>query len=75
MNALFFDYARYTKSKISMYDDKEDGSECESFIIISTNSLLVYENKHYLQVYLDNCTNKNGNREMVDFWQSWWQSF
>ena len=53
-----------------MYDDKEDGAECKSFIIIATNSLLVYENKHYLQVYLDNCANKNGNTEMVDFWQS-----
>ena len=50
-----------------MYDDKEDGAECKSFIIISTNSLLVYENKHYLQVYLDNCANKNGNTKTVDF--------
>ena len=29
--------------------------ECESFTIISIDSLLVYENKYYLQVYLDNC--------------------
>ena len=32
-----------------------DGAECESFtIIIFIDSLLVYENKHYLKVYLDN---------------------
>ena len=33
----------------------EDDIECESFTVISINSLLVYENKYYLQVYLDNC--------------------
>ena len=32
----------------------EDGVECESFTIASIDSLLVYENKYYLQVYLDN---------------------
>lgn len=67
MNALFFDYARYTKSKISMYDDKEDGAECKSFIIIATNSLLVFENKHYLQVYLDNCVYKIVNMQMAKY--------
>ena len=30
--------------------------ECETFTVISVDSLLVYENKYYLQVYLDNCT-------------------
>ena len=28
--------------------------ECEYFTVISIDSLLVYENKFYLQVYLDN---------------------
>ena len=28
---------------------------CESFTIISTDSLLVYESKHYQQLYLDDC--------------------
>ena len=32
-----------------------DGVEFESFTIIPTDSLLAYENKYYLQVYLDNC--------------------
>ena len=29
----------------------QDGIECESFIIISIDVLLVYEKKNYLQVY------------------------
>ena len=32
--------------------------ECECFIIIAIDSLLVYGNKYYLQVYLDNCAYK-----------------
>ena len=36
----------------------KDCLECESFIIISIDFLLVYENKYYLQAYLDNCTYK-----------------
>ena len=31
------------------------------------DSLLVYENKHYLQVYLDNCVYKIVNRQMADY--------
>ena len=57
---------RYKKTKIRTYDDKvytnfrslnvpEDDIECESFTIISIDSLLIYKNKYYLQVYLDNC--------------------
>ena len=57
---------RYTKTKIRTYVDKvyinfrdlnvlEDWVECQSFTIISTDSLVVYSNKYYLQVYLDNC--------------------
>ena len=45
----------------------EDGVECESFTIISIDSLLVYENKFYLQVYLDSCTYKIVNIEMIDY--------
>ena len=44
-----------------------DGVECESFTIISIDSLLVYENKFYLQVYLDSCTYKIVNIEMICF--------
>ena len=32
----------------------EDDIECGSFTLISIDSLIVYENKYYLQVYLDN---------------------
>ena len=31
----------------------EDGVECESFTVISFDSLLVYDNKYYFQAYLD----------------------
>ena len=31
------------------------------------DSLLVYENKNYLQVYLDNCVYKIVNRQMADY--------
>ena len=55
----------YIKTKIRTYGNRaykncrglnvpEDDIECESFIVISIDSLLVYENKYYLQVYLDN---------------------
>ena len=36
----------------------EDGVECESFTVISINSLLVYDNKYYLQVCLGECVYK-----------------
>ena len=69
---------RYIKTKIRTYGDKvytnfcglnvpEDDIECESFTIISIDSLLVYGKKHYLQVYLDNCAYKIVNRQMTDF--------
>ena len=60
---------RYAKIKIRAYGDKvytkirslnvpEDDTEREFFTVISIDSLLVYENKFYLQVYLDNCVTK-----------------
>ena len=33
----------------------KDDVECEHFTVIFINSLLVYENKHYFQVYLGSC--------------------
>ena len=39
--------------------------ECEYFAVISINSLLVYQNKYYLQVYLDNCPYKIIDQQMV----------
>ena len=40
----------------------EDDIECESFTVISIDSLVVYEDKYYLQVYLGNCTYKIVNK-------------
>ena len=45
----------------------EDDIECDSFTVISIDSLLVYENKYYLQVYLDNFAYKIANKEMTDY--------
>ena len=69
-NALPVYYDRYIKTKIRTYADKvytnfhslnmpDDDIECESFTLISIGSLLVCENKYYLQVYLGNCTETN----------------
>ena len=46
---------------------QENDIECESFTVISIDSLLVYQNKYYLQVYSDNCANKISNKEMTDY--------
>ena len=73
---------RYIKPKIITHGYKiyinfrclnvpKDGVECKSFIIISIYSLLVYENKFYLQEYLDNCTSKTVNKRMIDYLVSW----
>ena len=78
MNVLPVYDNRYIKTKIRIYDDKfytnfhclnvpEDGGECKYFTIISIDSLLVYENKHYLQLYLNNCIYKNLNTQMKYF--------
>ena len=45
----------------------EDGTECESFIIISIDSLFVNENKYYLLVYLVNCAFKNIDKQMIKY--------
>ena len=53
------------KTKIRIYGNKvytnfhdlnvpEDDIECESFTVISVDSLLVYNEKYYVQVFLDN---------------------
>ena len=46
---------------------KEDDIERESFTVISINSLLVYDEKYYVQVYLDNCVYKIVNKQMTDY--------
>ena len=69
---------RCIKIKIRTYSNKvytnfrglnvpEDYIECESFTVISFDSLLVYKNKYYLLVYLDNYAYKIINRWMIDY--------
>ena len=64
LNALPVYDDRYIKNKIKFDNDKihtnfrglneaKDGVECEFFTIISIDYLLVYENRYYLQLYLD----------------------
>ena len=36
----------------------DEDMECESFTVISIDSLVLYDNKYYLQIYLDNCAYK-----------------
>ena len=45
----------------------EDDIECESFIVIFIDSLLVYENQYYLKTYLSNCAYKIVNKQMTDY--------
>ena len=48
----------------------EDYEECESFTVIYIYSLLFYENKYYLQEYLDNCAHKISNKQMPDYFKT-----
>ena len=77
LNALPVYDDRYIKAKIRTCGNKvytnfrdldvpEDDIECESFKVISIDSLFVYENKYYLQVYLDNCAYNIANKQMTD---------
>ena len=45
----------------------EDDVECESFTAIAIDSLLVYENKYCLLVYLDNCVYKIAEEQMTGY--------
>ena len=45
----------------------EDDIGYEFFTVISIDSLLVYKNKYYLQVYLNNCAYKIINKRMTDY--------
>ena len=69
---------RFIKTKIRTYVDKNytsfrgvnvlgDDIECESFAVISIDSLLVYESNCYLQVYLDNYASKIVEKQMIDY--------
>ena len=78
LNALKVYDARHIKTKIRTHGDKiynnfcdlnvpEDDIECESFTVISIDSLLAYDKKYYLQKYLDNCAYKIINKQMTDY--------
>ena len=78
LNGLQVYHDRYMKAKIGTYGDKvytnfhglnvaEDDIESESFTVISIDSSLVYENKFYLQVYLDNCAYKIVTKQIADY--------
>ena len=45
----------------------EDVTDCESFTVTAIDSLLVYYNKYYLEVYLDNCDYKIVNKQITDY--------
>ena len=45
----------------------EDDVAWESFLLISIDSLLVYENKYYLQVYIDNCAYKIAKKQITNY--------
>ena len=68
---------RSIKTEIRTYADKfytnfcvlnvpEDDIEWESVTIISTDSLFVYANKYYLQIYLDNYAYKIVGKRMMN---------
>ena len=69
LNALPVFDGRYIKTKIRTFGFKvytnfrglnvpQDYIECESFTVISIDSLLVYDKKYCLQVYVDDCAYK-----------------
>ena len=78
LNALLVYDDRYIKTKIRTYGDNvytnfcglnvpEDDIEYDSFTVISIDSVLLYDNKYCLQVYLDNCAYKIVNKQMTDY--------
>ena len=86
LNALPAYDDKCIKTKIRTYGDKvytnfwglnvsQDDIEFESFTVISIRSLLVYENKYYLQVYLGNCTYKIAKKtnDKLSWSKSFWR--
>ena len=78
LNALPIYNDWYIKTNVRTCTDKvytnfcalnvpEDDKECESFTVISIDSLLVYENKYCLLVYLDSCPCKIIEKQMIDY--------
>ena len=46
---------------------ERNGVECESFKIISINFFFVHKSKYYLQVHVDNCSNKFTEKKVIDY--------
>ena len=78
LNALPVYDDKYIKSKIRTFGDNvytnfrglnvpEYDIECESLAVIFIDSLVVYDKKYYLQVYLDNCAYKIVIKQMTDY--------
>ena len=78
LNALPVYDDRYIKTKIRTYGEKVyinfrglnipvNDIEFEAFTVISVDSLLVYESKYYLHVYLNNCDYKVLNKQTTDY--------
>ena len=78
LNALPLYHDRYIKNKIRTYGSNiytnfcdlnvsEDDIECDSFTVIYIDSLVVYNHKYYLQVYLDSCAYKIIDKQMIDY--------
>ena len=78
LDALLVYDNKYIKTRIRAYGNKvytnfrdlnvsEYDIECESFSVISNNSLLVYNEKYFLQVFLDNCAYKVVNKQMIAY--------
>ena len=55
-------YTNFRDLNVPEYDIK-----FESFTSICVGSLLVYDEKYYLQVLLDNCAYKIVNKQMTDY--------
>ena len=45
----------------------EDNIECKSFPVICIDSLVLYDKKYYLRVYLDNSAYQIVNKQMTDY--------
>ena len=78
LNALPVYDDRYIKTKIRTFGNKvytnfcgltvpEDDIQCGSFTIFSIDSLLVYNKKYYLQVYLGNCAYEIVKKQITDY--------
>ena len=42
-------------------------TKCKYFVVISIDLLLVFDNKYYLQVYLDNCASEILDNQTIDY--------